>query len=121
MTATKNLVFEVTSDQYPQVICGKQYSIAHYAPRGMVKLVGISHPVPLPAGVVVSATQQKPNIFVVTRYKLVEEIMAVTNIPGEESVSDLVLVDTRVVEHYIKNEKEVLNVSEFILKYDKKS
>ena len=76
-----NHVFEVTTNQFKQVTLGKQYTIDCLCEYGMVKLVGISHPVPMTAGKLVPATQSEANSFAITRYRLVEEVMVMTNVP----------------------------------------
>lgn len=111
-------VFEVTTGKYPQVTWGKQYSVEAELPDDMIQLIGISHPVPKSAGEMVDATQKRPNVFVVTRYKLVEEVVAVSNIPGQTEQPVITTISTKVVEQYEKLKIEVDNLSEYILTHN---
>lgn len=115
---TMKPVFEVTTDKYPQVTWGKQYSVEAELPDDMIQLIGISHPVPKSAGEMVDATQKRPNVFVVTRYKLVEEVVAVSNIPGQTEQPVITTISTKVVERYEKLKIEVDNLSEYILTHN---
>ena len=109
-------VFEVTAGKYPQVTLGKQYSVEAELPDDMIQLIGISHPVPKSAGKLVDATQKRPNVFVTTRYKLIEEVVAISNVPGEDEQPIITSIGSKVVEQYAKLSIEVDNLSEFILK-----
>lgn len=112
------LVFEVTTDKYPQVTLGKQYGIEARLLDDMIRLVGISHPIPMSAGKMVEATQKRPNISIVTRYKLIEEVVAVSNIPGQLDQPVITTISTKVVEQYEKLKVEVDNLSEYILTHN---
>lgn len=109
------MVFQVDEAGYPQVHVGKQYTV-DYIRDGMVYLLGISHPLPMGAGHVVRPSQEEHNTFVQIEYELIERVVAYTNQVGSRTMEQVTTINSKVVEKYVKNAREVQNLSEFILK-----
>lgn len=109
------MVFQIkTGVVYPQVQEGKQYTV-DYVRDGMVYLLGISHPLPIGVGDMVESSQQEENTFVHVEYELVERVFAYKNQVGSRKMEQIMMITSKVVENYVKNAREVQNLSEFIL------
>ena len=109
------MVFQVDEAGYPQVQVGKQYTVDYIRDGEMVYLLGISHPLPMGAGRVVRPSQEEPNTFVQVEYELIERVVAYTNQVGSRKMEQVTTITSKVVEKYVKNAREVQNLSEFVL------
>lgn len=108
-------VVKAISSSYPQITCGKLYSIERVLASGFIKLLGIEQPVPSTAVEYVPAPETPvTNRFIRKRYRLVEEIVVAENVVGTTELKDLMIIDSSVVEEYSKAGAEVGNVSEWI-------
>jgi hypothetical protein len=108
-------VVKIISDSYPQVKKDHFYTVEKTLPTGFVKLIGITHPIPNSAISYEEPQNKVLNYFVVTRNKVVQEHVIMSNMVGSNKLEFVQNVDSQELECYTKSEQYVENVSTWIM------